>query len=90
MATATTQEYFPEWIFTGKGYQEWNSFARQNDQRQMAHAFGIMVLGPYVANTSATPGVYQWYWGPNQGNVWAIMGTLRVRLHRRCTTRGRH
>ena len=47
MTIATAQDYFPEWIYTGFDYQDYGLFARNNDQQQMAHAFGLGVIGPH-------------------------------------------
>ena len=53
MAAATAQDYFPEWLYTGFLFQEYTSLARANDPQQMAHAFGLAQIGPYI--TDAPP-----------------------------------
>ena len=73
---ATDQEYSPEWIFTGYGYQDFDGFARTFDQDQMRHAFGLSVLSPYVASTPPYLDLFTWYWGETQGNTWSITNGL--------------
>ena len=68
MAAATDQQYSPEWLYTGFGYQEYDPFARANDQEQMAHAFGLAILGPAVTGSPTGLGTFAWYWGTKQGN----------------------
>ena len=76
MKMATEQEYSPEWIFTGFGYQDYGLFARSNDQEQMAHAFGLGILGPAVTGSDPSLGQFAWYWGEDQGNTWSIASGL--------------
>jgi hypothetical protein len=71
MATATEQDYFPEWIYTGFGYQDYGLLARNNDQQQMAHAFGLGVLGPALTGSDPSLSPFQWYWGTTRGNTWS-------------------
>ena len=73
---ATDQEYSPEWIFTGYGYQDFDGFARTFDQDQMKHTFGLSVLSPYVADAPAYLDLFTWYWGKTQGNTWSITNGL--------------
>lgn len=68
MAAATKQEYEPEWIITGYLFQDFDGFARSNDQAQMAHAFGIGILPPSYEGSASSTGIFQWYWGEDQGN----------------------
>lgn len=68
MAAATKQEYRPEWIITGSGFADFDGFARTNDQDQMAHTFGIGLLPPSHEGASSSTGIFQWYWGEDQGN----------------------
>jgi cell division septation protein DedD len=63
---ATAQEYSPEWIFTGYGYQDFDGFARTYDQDQMQHAFGLSVLSPYIADAPAYLDLFTWYKRPGQ------------------------
>ena len=72
MTTATEQDYFPEWIYTGFDYQDYGLFGRNNDQQQMAHAFGLGVLGPAVTGINPSLDPFQWYWGTTQGNTWSV------------------
>ena len=71
MKTATEQDYFPEWIYTGFGYQDYGLFARNNDQQQMAHAFGLGIIGPAITGGNPSLDPFQWYWGTTQGNTWS-------------------
>jgi len=71
METATDQDYFPEWIYTGSGYQDYGLFGRSNDQQQMAHAFGLGVLGPALTGLDSSLQPFQWYWGTTRGNTWS-------------------
>jgi hypothetical protein len=70
---ATKQEYRPEWIITGAQYQDVTILARNYDQEQWAHAFGIANLPPAVeSNPSLTSNLIDWYWGKTQGSVSAV------------------
>jgi hypothetical protein len=74
MSAATQQDYRPEWIYTGFGFQDWDGYGRGNDAEQMQHAFGLGVLPPLTSGDPAlTP--FDWYWGPNQG-VFGVPGLL--------------
>ena len=68
---ATSLDYRPEWIIAGYQYQDLALLARQYDQDQWAHAFGISNLFPYVrpAEPGAPPALdaVQWYFGRDQG-----------------------
>jgi hypothetical protein len=77
--TATAQGYFPEWIITGRGYHDFDGFARGYDQEQMRHAFGVGTLFPYREGEAPPPyiDIFNWYWGPGRGTTWPITsGTL--------------
>ena len=65
---ATAQDYFPEWVITGSGYQDQDIVARASDQKQMAHAFGLIWFSPYVPSAETTS-PFQWYWGKDQGTM---------------------
>jgi hypothetical protein len=69
MALATSQNYFPEWIYTGVNFHEYMNIARQNDPQQMAHAFGLGQIGPYLTNDPRIT-IPLWYWGTMQGATW--------------------
>jgi hypothetical protein len=69
MAAATSNNFKPEWIETGYQFSDYDGFARNWDQDQASHAFGIGVLNPLVTGASATTGAFQWYWGTKQGNI---------------------
>jgi hypothetical protein len=67
---ATKQEYRPEWIITGAQYQDVTILARNYDQEQWDHAFGIANLPPAVKGDPIQPSVLMdWYWGTTQGSV---------------------
>ncbi len=70
-AQATKLEYHPEWIIAGYQYQDLALLARQYDQDQWAHAFGISNLFPYVKpadpNAPAALDAVQWYYGRGNG-----------------------
>ena len=68
MAAATKQDYLPEWIFTSYAFHDFDGYARQNDQKQMAHAFGIGALPPAYEGSASSTGIFQWYWGKKAGN----------------------
>lgn len=65
---ATAQDYFPEWVVTGSGYQDQDIVARASDPEQLAHAFGLVWFSPYVAS-AATTSPFQWYWGKDKGTM---------------------
>jgi hypothetical protein len=69
MSLATSQEYFPEWIYTGVQFHEYMALARTNDPKQMAHAFGLAQIGPYLTNDPRIT-IPDWYWGTSQGATW--------------------
>jgi hypothetical protein len=81
---ATAQNYFPEWVITGNGYQDQDIVARLSDQQQMAHAFGLIWFTPYVANAAQiTP--FQWYWGKDKGTesggAVGMLASLYIGVH---------
>jgi hypothetical protein len=76
MSAATAQDYEPEWIYTGFGFQEFNLFPRSFDATQVKHLFGLATLPPPVA-TDTVPAnnvtsVVDWYWGPKKGVFGAV------------------
>ena len=64
---ATANDYHPEWIIGAFQYNDLGFFARQYDQDQWSHAFGISNLPPNspTANSAAisVQEPVQWYWG---------------------------
>ncbi len=73
---ATQQDYGPEWLVAGVGYEDVDLVGRFMDQDQWAHAFGIAANTPSSAkattNADGTPvdstsSLMTWYYGPNQG-----------------------
>jgi hypothetical protein len=71
MKAATAQDYFPEWIITGLGFQDIDLVARLLwPADQTAHVFGIGTSPPYAADGSSANGLqtfFQTYWGDTQG-----------------------
>jgi len=83
---ATAQNYFPEWVITGNGYQDQDIVARLSDQKQMAHAFGLIWFTPYVADArDATTALFQWYWGKDKGTesggALSVATTVYIGVH---------
>jgi hypothetical protein len=69
---ATANNFKPEWIVTGYQFQDFDGFARNYDQEQFAHAFGVGVLTPQPIPDPNTPpplGSFEWYWGKSQGTT---------------------
>ena len=73
---ATKQEYAPEWLVAGVGYEDIDLVGRFMDQDQWQHAFGVAANVPSSAkattNADGTPvdstsSLMTWYWGPNKG-----------------------
>jgi hypothetical protein len=75
---ATKQEYKPEWIVTGAQYQDVTILARNYDQDQWAHAFGIANLPPAIeaTDTAAAANAIDWYWGKTQGSVATVTQSM--------------
>ena len=69
---ATTQDFFPEWtelMFPSDLDILGRSFF---DQKQWAHAFGLVWFEPYVKDlVDPSRSVFQWFWGTNKGTAWA-------------------
>jgi len=67
---ANSQDYHPEWIIAGYQYTDLAFFARNYDQNQWAHAFGISNIAPPVVTTQTGATLLdpvQWYWGKGRG-----------------------
>ncbi len=75
LAAATKQDYRPEWIITGNQFQDVVFLARNYDQDQWAHAFGISTVAPSVADGSTPLTPVAWYWGPSQGTEQVVVDT---------------
>ena len=79
---ATQQSYFPEWVVTGNGFHDLDLLARNADQQQWAHAFGLLFFAPYVdvpKDQQTTP--FQWYWGKNEGTTSGGATSLMTNLY---------
>lgn len=61
---ATAQNYHPEWIVTGTVLTDTTALARNYDQGQWAHAFGLSTLPARVPqDDSDAYRTYRWYYG---------------------------
>ncbi len=61
---ATAQNYFPEWIVTGTVLTDTTSLARNYDQKQWAHAFGVSTLPVRTPHDDADAyRIYNWFYG---------------------------
>ena len=67
MTAANVQEYHPEWVFTGFGYQDYDGFARTYPQDQMRQGYGLSILWPYADPQGVNAEIFRWYWGRQQG-----------------------
>ena len=69
---ATDQDYHPEWVITSLNYNDLALFARNYDQEQWGHAFGIanIPVGFAVATAPTDTAVgdpVEWYYGKGKG-----------------------
>ena len=81
---ATDQDYFPEWVVTGNGYQDIDIVARQSDQQQLAHAFGLLWFNPYVdiqEGGAAAVSAFHWFWGTDKGTFSTGASSLVTSLY---------
>jgi hypothetical protein len=84
---ATQQDYEPEWFCAEWFNCSFDYFARQLDQEQWAHAFGVGSLYP-ASSGDAVDGqteLFQWYWGTNQGTyssyMFSLLNTMYMGMH---------
>jgi hypothetical protein len=75
---ATQQEYQPEWFCAEWFNCSFDYFARQLDQQQWGHAFGVGSLYPATSGDAVDgqTALFQWYWGTNQGTYSSYMFSL--------------
>ncbi len=74
---AATQEYRPEWVMTGYGYQDISLLARTSyDQDEWSHAFGIGNLTPVVRSANIAKTIPDWYWGPKTSTTDPVTGNI--------------
>jgi hypothetical protein len=78
---ASSQDFFPEWTqlefpsdldIIGRSFY---------DQKQWAHAFGLIWFAPYVKDlVDPSLAMFQWFWGTNKGTAFkgAIPGLLAL------------
>ncbi len=52
---ATKQNYFPEWVLSGTVFADTSAFARQFDQKQWSHAFGMNLIPSRIPRKSGEP-----------------------------------
>jgi hypothetical protein len=71
MKAATSQDYSPEWVITGLGFQDIDLVARLLwPADQTAHVLGIGASPPYAADGSSANGLetfFRSYWGDARG-----------------------
>ena len=82
METASKQDYFPEWFFTGASYQDIGILARNYPPEQWRARVRDLVH-PAVDEaddpaTEARTDVVTWYWGPNAGTFSAALRRNRL------------
>jgi hypothetical protein len=65
--TATSQEWFPEWVMAGTGGQDLDVVGRLDDQTQWRHAFGLASFPVGGDPPLPLDYLYHWYWGSNRG-----------------------
>jgi hypothetical protein len=67
---ATTQDFYPEWtqlMFPN----DLDILGRTYDQKQWAHAFGLVWFEPHVTGlVDPSRAIFQWFWGTDQGTAW--------------------
>jgi hypothetical protein len=84
---ATQQEYNPEWFCAEWFNCSFDYFARQLDQQQWAHAFGVGSLYPATSGDAVDgqTALFQWYWGTNQGTyssyMFSILNNVYMGIH---------
>ncbi len=85
MNAATDQEYFPEWVMTGLGFQDIDFVARILwPPEQVTQVFGIGTSPPYAADGSSANGLetfFDTYWGENQGTYAPVAVGIGFLLH---------
>ena len=84
---ATQQEYNPEWFCAEWFNCSFDYFARQLDQQQWAHAFGVGSLYPAQSGDAVDgqTALFQWYWGTTQGSyssyMFSILNNVYMGMH---------
>jgi hypothetical protein len=82
---ATANEYFPEWLLAGWGYQDIAILGTSYDPEQWKHAFGMAWFPPYAtenAGAVSNENVFDWYWTKNKGTTSALGFTAVNYLNR--------
>src|SRR5205823_4577270 len=72
----TKLNYFPEWVMSGTVLADTNVFARQFDQKQWVHAFGLQLIPARLPKDKQDAyTVHEWYFGtkPPTDNNFAIV-----------------
>ena len=84
---ATQQEFNPEWYCAEWFNCSFDYFARQLDQQQWAHAFGVGSLYPATSGAAVDgqTALFQWYWGTNQRTyssyMFSILNNMYAGIH---------
>jgi hypothetical protein len=73
---ATREEYRPEWITTGFQFDDLSLLARNYDQEQWAHAFGLSNLFPSVVDAPISTTALSWYWGDSVATSSTLGGAM--------------
>jgi hypothetical protein len=61
----TKEKYFPEWVMSGTVLADTNVFARQFDQQQWAHAFGLQLIPARMAKDKQDSYTLHQWWFKN-------------------------
>lgn len=80
----TEQGYFPEWVMAGTVFADTVVFARQFDQKQWAHAFGLQLTPARIPKPEQDAyTVHEWWFGtqpPTQNNFAVVAGNVELAL----------
>jgi hypothetical protein len=81
----TKLNYFPEWVMSGTVLADTNVFARQFDQKQWVHAFGLQLIPARLPKDKQDAyTVNQWYWGTppaTENNYGIIKGDVELLMN---------
>ena len=81
---ATQQEYNPEWFCADWANCSFDYLARQFDQKQWAHAFGVGSLFPGTSDGESLgsgTNLLEWYWGPNRATTGGPITSQLINLY---------
>jgi Periplasmic binding protein len=78
----TNEGYFPEWVMSGTVLADTNAFARDFDQRQWAHAFGLQLIpARFPKDKQDAYTMHEWFFGtkpPTDNNYAIIKGDVEL------------